>query len=228
MATAADFMADIRTRAPGVPEPLVEYAVLKAAIDFCEKTNIYALPGRANSVVGQAYFDVAVADAVNTELHQMRRVWYKSNPRPLDNVAPTGVLTPFAHFSTIDGQTAPKAAPTCWFETPDNRTRIGVFYAPDEAIVNAFTFVVALKPTQTAAVIPDILKRDWYWGIVWGALQEIRSIPNQPYSGTPNDPAEIMFAREVLKAKVAADRGLSPGAMSVEMRPFAWGSKQWR
>lgn len=228
MATSDNFLGDVRARCFAVPVPVAEKAIRDAAREFCESTNIYRVALQANSVKGQAYFTLTIPSSADQELAQVRRVWYKTNPRPLDHAPNIGINTPFAYFASVSGEAPPEAAPTVWYELDEfSFDRVGVWYAPDETLANAFSVLVSLKPVRDSLVIPDILLRDWYWAIVWGAVKRIREIPNEPYSGDARA-AEVEWSRRVLDAKVAADRAMSPGAMSVQMQPFAWGNKQWR
>ncbi len=225
MATSADFMVDIRLRAPGVTEPNVELTVMQAAIEFCERTDVLQdrfVPGDA--VAGRIYTDIVTQDPSNLEVQRVHKVWYGTGPEPLTHMSNISVATPYAYDAgsppTLLGTAAPQGTPLIWYEWASSSTRIGIYPAIPATATAAFPMVGSLKPLKTSTTVPDALWRYWYWAIVWGALKHLRSIPNQSFSINPQQAVDE-FNRYCNRAKIAAIRGRSPGSVSATMYPLA-------
>ncbi len=218
MATAADFMVDVRLRAPGVSEPQAELAILQAVVDFCERTDIVQERLRnIGAQAGNGLLAPAVVATGTTEIQRVLKVWYVPDNRQLDKVSNIAVSTPYAYVSA-----APGSSPRVWYEAgpalSGAQNRIFVFPPPSVTMGSAFAMVGSTKPRRDRFIlpgltIPDLLYNKWYWAVVWGAIRRLADVPNASFA-VSLEQASKDFEVQCNLASAAAIAGISPGSIS--------------
>ena len=167
----SNYLSEILPYAIGVPHPTAIKAIRNAAIDFCERTKLWkyesttavlATDPATSSLItptDSAVFDIEVALFNGFEL-------MPKAPRDLD-VTQRGWRTGDLGLGN----------PTYITQINQNTMTI----VPQSSDDGSLYLCLRLKPSQTAATLPDFLI-DYAECIGWGALGRVLSIPAQPYT----------------------------------------------
>jgi hypothetical protein len=192
----------------GCSEPMASQAILDSAIRFCDKTDVIREPLDAfPTVSGLASYDI------ETPNRQMRVGRILSVT--VDNDKIFGVFEEDAdNLSEIEGKPTAfytrrtESTLALWLNPiPDNRYSV---------VINA-----SFTPEINATSLPDDLVNRWYEGVVAGAISQLASLPNMPFS---NPALAAQKEMEHLKACGDARResyyGRIRGGSRIKPRPF--------
>ena len=165
-----DFAPYVLPYAPGCPDATMEHHVRQAAIEFCRATFVWQaeLAPIAGDDASTVFAMTMPTGAVACKLLGVVINVTGYQPQPVD------VVTPDIGAERIrDGNLRP-----CAF-TGDLS---GLVVFPAQPSTASIVPTVALKPSQTAAVFPDVLFNQHANDIVAGALASILSLPKQEWT----------------------------------------------
>lgn len=177
------------------PIPIVDDAILKAVIEFCNRSRAYRFSPSAISVVaGTANYAVSDLPA------GMVIAWLLAaelDDDPLDLLDPGTIPQSWAT------ETGSPSTAIVYSETT-----IGLRKAPDAA--GSLSVKLALRPALTATTYPDEFHNLYQERIAAGALAKLYAQPNRPWSN-PLLVADCRsrFDSGILDAEYRADRGNS-------------------
>lgn len=173
MATALSaFTPYIAPDVPGCPEPMIDDAVRRAAIEFCERSRALRERIAFNTVASQDY--VTIAPTGGDVAHLYKLMYGDETLKP----------TTREDFDE-DGDTG---QPLEYYIEPPNTLRL--YPVPDA--IYAMVAHVAVKPDRDATMLDDVLYNNWRDEIAAGAKGMLMKMGNQPWSN-PGD-AELALA----------------------------------
>lgn len=193
MAALTALRPDVLPHVPGCPMPMVDDAILKAVIDFCNRSRAYrfspadiaVVASTADYTVSDLPATTAIAWLLAAELDDV----------PLDLLDPGSVPQSWA---TEEG--AASAAIVA------SETAIGLRQVPDET--GTLRVRLALRPSLTATTYPDEFHNLYQEAIAAGALAKLFAQPNKPWSapGLVTD-CRNKFDSAINAAEYRADHG---------------------
>lgn len=193
MAALTALRPEVLPHVSGCPLPVVDDAILKAVIDFCNRSKAYRFSPALITVVASTA-NYAVADLpTNTVIAWLLAA--ELDDVPLD--LPDAGSVP-QYWATETG--APSAA------IVTDETHVGLRMVPDEA--GSLAVRLALRPALTATAYPDEFHNLYQEKIAAGALAKLYAQPNKPWS----NPGLVADCRDrfdscILDAEFRADRG---------------------
>ena len=207
-------MASIETLHPmiapevmGCPSIVIDNAVLRAAVEFCEKSTAWrVLLDPIPLVDGTAEY--ALPLPADSRLVVIREKEVKLGGHALMPVSDPAILS-----QTRTG------VPSHYYQ----RTHGAVVLYPTPASADglALTIFAVLAPKLSATTLPDILTDRYYEAISEGAKGILKRMPNQPWS----DPARAadhyrLFQVKTAEARIEFEHGLVAGSMTITPRSF--------
>ena len=212
MATSIDTLLKfVLPYLPGCPENLAIDALRSAAVRLCEDSLIWR-------------YNITPIDVVTGTDE------YTINPP-----SKSSIIAPIT--IQYDGQDVPLPIRTEeWLDIHDSGWRLGkdgqptavVMLAPEiiklnrkpeKDITGGLVPRVALKPTDSADTIDDILATHWKKALRFGALNELYEIPGKKWSDAERaEHYGNLFNFEVQRARAVANKGFSRSDIAVKMR----------
>lgn len=187
--------SEIIPHVPGCPIPIVNDAILKAIIDFCNRSKAYRFsPAAITTVSGTPDYDVddlpsgtAISWLLSAEL----------DGSPLDLPASGSIPQ---SWSTETGSSSAAVVV--------GEVSIGLRKIPDES--RSLSVRLALRPSMTATTFPDEFNNLYQERLAAGALARLYAQPNQKWS----NPLLVSDCRDrfescIADAEFRADRGSS-------------------
>ena len=197
---------------PGCPETMVDQALLDAASEFAEASQIIFCEERPITLVnGRSTYRIAPGSDIGVDM--VRGVF--CGTRELRMVTPTS-----RHDEVPDWQTSKSSEPTHYgtFEEPDSIT---VYPRPDA--VNGATIVVQATwaPGFGSTTIPDDMGRRFYRELVAGAKAILMMMPDRKWTNPQlGAMARNEFEAGVAEARIKAIRGNAAGTITARPQRF--------
>lgn len=197
MAALTALRPEVLTYLPGVPVALADDAILKAVIEFCNRSRAYrftpaqiaVVASTANYTISDLPTGTAIAWLLKAEMDGIEE-----------------------SLSLSDGASLPLSYAT-ETGTPDfaivySSTQIGLRKVPDAS--GTLDVSLALRPSLTATIYPDDLHNLYQDRIAAGALAKLYATPKKPWS-EPNLVLDCRnrFEEGIRMAEYRADRGSS-------------------
>lgn len=210
MAALTSFLKHVQPEVPVCPQPVVLEAVLRASIEFCERTRLFDETVTVTTVAGTAEYSLAVASGyVAHDVIYVRRV---SDDAEL---GPSKREEFDMHAWLTD-----TGAPTAFYLTAAGKLRIGPI--PAAVDVAAYSVKLITKPAVNANSVPDMLADHWALTIAAGAKSFLYAQKNTAWHAPDEAMAKgAMFTSGVNRAKAELNLGRSGTPTRVTMRPFA-------
>lgn len=195
--TIASLLPRFRLMAALVPQPVAEFAIREAAIDFCRRTNIVTeLIPAFDTTPGQPHYALVTAAPTLTRTVQAHEVW--ADGAEIPPVTASHLKDEYGEWPELAG------APIAYMQLSERSVRL--FRIPEAAV--RITARVATAPTETAASIDDDLADRWWKAIIAGALARVYMMPGQPFTNPELAMASgEAFMQYVSEAKHAAYTG---------------------
>lgn len=210
----SDFFPHLLIELPGISDPLLNQALLRVAIDFCQRSQAWVeitepLPLRDR----QSEYDLdAPTDA---RVFLVREVWVGSRP-----------LTPATiqrlQLSLPEDRSVTYAEPTLYQPSVDRQSL--TLYPTPVASTAKLVAKVCYVPKANAATLPELLSERYLMAVCAGTKASLMAIPGQAWS----NPALSAFYRSqfedgIVTAKVEAFYDGAPsGQITVAPRPFGF------
>lgn len=204
----SDLYPEIIPDVPQCPFPMVDRAILNAAIEFCAFSDVMQvdLPD-FDTVADQAVYDL-IYDAANdvTNLLTARCETWEIYPISTTELGARGA------FEAISG-----APVRYWHPTPDT---IRLYPIPNDAYsINSIR--AAIRPKPDATTIDDFLTTKYREAIAAGALARLLNRPNQPWTdkeAARDKKAEFEDAKG--SARIEALKNFTTADLFVKPRKF--------
>lgn len=164
----ADFAKYVRPEVPGCAEPVLLDAILESCIDFCTRTELLSEIVPLVTSVALATYTVTPTDAA----------LYPARLRSVVNATPLPLTkTDAASYELLTDRSA-AGSPLKYFAP----TRNQITFAPIPNAVETIKLGIVLRPTRTAAVVPNVLFDEWAVLIAAGAKAALMAMANVPWS----------------------------------------------
>lgn len=195
MALLTALRSEVQPHVPGCPLPMVDDAILKAVIAFCNRSRAYRFrPADISVVANTANYTIADLPA------GMVIAWLLE--AALDDV-PLDLRTALSIPMGLDSETGTPSIAIAYSET-----QIGLRACPDA--FGTLSVRLALRPGSAATAYPDELHNLYQDEIAAGALAKLWAQPNQPWSNPQLvSDARSRFDAAITDAEYRADRGSS-------------------
>ena len=152
-------------------EPVTEYAIKRACIDFCAGSWIWQyMPDPIDVLAGEAYYDLEPEQGADVSVVmdvQHNLVPLTAKPLMwLDKNVPGWRTT----------QTVPK------YYTQVDTDQIILAAVPDVDIAGGITMTLALQPSQSSQGIPKWIFNQFMYALAAGAMARLMLMPNKPWT----------------------------------------------
>lgn len=205
MAALTAFSKHVQLEVPGCPQPVVNEAVLRACIEFCERTAIIEEKTTVDIVVDTAEYTPSFASGmVAHRLVDVKRdgtPLRRSSTEKLDSIQEDAVGEPSLYYLSGAGD---------------------IVFAPIPDAVETLDVKAVVKPSHDATEVPDALANHWMLVIAAGAKALLFSQKNTAWYD-PNEAAAKArdFSQGIDKAITQKRAGRSGTPSRVQMRPAA-------
>ena len=178
-------------------EPVVEHAIKRAAIEFCELSRVWRhVPDPQSIIAGESFYDIEApmgADVVGVLSVKADGVLLQAQTiTQLDQLVPgwrsPGRVQYFAQLDTEQIMLAP---------------------APDTAAENGLDMVLALRPSASSTTIPKWMMARYGQAIAHGALSRLYLMTGKPWAdGSLGTLMRDRFMTGVAAAKSDGETGM--------------------
>ena len=209
MTTHDVFYPLILAEAPGCPLMTVKTMINRAAAEFCDKSLAWQSDLDPIPLVSNVS-EYALTLPADSQLVVIREGEIKLNGKRL-----TAIHTPEAIDPAVTGTPSHYAQRTF--------TEVLLYPKPVDVSGLLLTVRAVLKPTLTAATLPDVIANRYYEAITEGAKAFLKRMPNQPWS----DPAGAatayqLFGIKTAEARISAEMGNVAGSMTMKPRLYGY------
>ena len=207
MKPVTDFFSRITPHVVSCPDPVIQQALVDAAIEFCEKTLIIRYtPDSFPTVAGTATYDFDIP----TYQEYSRVVYMTIDGKPLSPLVRSDLpTTPTSN-----------SKPTHYYVTQnESELLLNLYPTPDD--VYTIDMSIALRPTRDATFLEDDLHRYWLEALAHSTMSRLMAIPGQPYS---NPDGAVYHGRKAAmscrSARIEGNMGRVVGSMTVTPKPL--------
>lgn len=211
MATLRDFYIHIAPSVQGCPVGLINNAIRSAAIEFCEKTNMwkYAFPLQDITALDYEYSFTPPTDAMISKPSYVEVSGYQvmpTNEEDLDNL----------QYLWRD---ATSKQPQLYYM--DYNNNLLLVPTPSETIDDGLYMEAVLKPTMTSTTLPDWMFDNWSEIIAHGALMRLHAMPGKVWADTQTVAMHrAKFRDGITRAKSRTMKSFSKQGKTVQPRSF--------
>jgi hypothetical protein len=212
MTNISVWLSDVSLRVPGANKLEVEKAIITTIREFCTKSLLWKKKLDAIDIVATVseYIIAAPVDSAIVDIDRVEVSDLFVNPTSMDLLDRT---------------------PEPWRDQQSNQPSEFMVDAekvltfrevPIDNLTGGIIVWATLKPTPTAATIPDFIYNDWYEAILNGAVTFLLRIPNKSWSNI--DGAEYFngIYRSLLgDAKAKKVTGKARVSLRVQQSPFS-------
>jgi hypothetical protein len=200
------WLDDVMPSVGGAEIEFVLREIRHAAIDFCERTNVWRLEGLTQNVVaGQSEY-LLDSPLDRCEIVQVLEVKYDKSVIP---------VTPQSRLSQNNSNYASlKGIPACYWQ--DYPEKLNFYPVPNTGLVNGLMYKVSLRPSRVANIINESVGKRYFEAISHGTKARMFAMPKKPWT----DPALAsyhmqQFDQKISRARDEASTGYGRGAKRV-------------
>ncbi len=207
------FYPDISLSVGNIHTPIIDNAIMGAAIEFCDKTRAWEEPLNNLTIapgVSDYCLDFDDVTRVIITLKEFTVNGRQIEPESLSNIRRT----------TNDWRTRVADLPEFYyFSTP---TQVTLFPNFTDTASGDMTFVGVFKPHRKSKSLPDFLYNDYYDAITKGAEARLHSMKGRSWY-SPNDSVEAkrLFGIDIDEAKIRASKNRTNASFRLRIRGAA-------
>lgn len=191
----------------GCPSVVIESAVLRAAIEFCEKSTAWREP-LDPITLQDGVAEYALPIPADARLVVIREREARLNGQILNPVTNPALLS-----------TTATGVPSHYAQR--GHDSVILYPIPSSADGMTLTLFAVLAPKLSATTLPDILADRYYEAISEGAKGILKRMPNQPWSDAARAADHYrLFQTKTAEARIEFEHGLVAGSLTVKPRPF--------
>ncbi|WP_319764521.1 hypothetical protein [Maridesulfovibrio sp.] len=176
-----EFESYIKPDMTGCPRKVVADAARRAAIEFCEETQLWEMVSEPSAIIGghAVYTPDAPDDAEVTAI--IKAVFVRRDEQ--GNELSRTELQPLndSDLSRMGNWESLKDRAPRYYRTYEP-ARVQLIPAPTETLTDALVMTVAVKPAHNAKTCPQFLLSSHAAAIGFGAKRDLASIPNKTWS----------------------------------------------
>jgi hypothetical protein len=217
MANLSDFMPHVMIHVPGCSYPLAEQAVRGICIDFCSKATIAQVSLDAIGVIANK-IEYDLEPPYDTSATLILDAYYMGNKLSIFKLGDSD-RSRDKYSQSFLGVGVISGTPSSIRQTGDATFIFDV--APLVDIDKAVSLIVAVKPKNNAATVPDILLNDYAYEIGLGAASRLMSIQGQGFYN-PAQAADFRSTYEIARtgARIRAEASFGRSNSVVSPRRF--------
>ena len=166
---------EILSRVPGVTRPALNTAVIDACQRFCEDTELY-IQNLTAIDVAEDDRDYTLSAPTNTAFVNVLSVKYKENGADDDQFSDLSPMSEDEWQRYCGGPWRYNEADVPSKFWVDESFILYLYPIPTKASTGGLLVEVALKPSDSAAILPDFLYNNWRNDIAWGAIAYLLSM----------------------------------------------------
>lgn len=152
-------------------DPVTEYAIKRACIDFCAGSWIWQfMPDPIDAEAGEAFYDLEPDSGA--DVSAVMDVAYNGVPLDAKSVAWLDAQLP--GWRTTQG--VPK------YYTQVDTEQIILANVPDANITGGITMTLALEPSKTSLGLPKWIFNQFMYTLAEGATARLMMMPNKPWT----------------------------------------------
>jgi hypothetical protein len=202
---------DVLSDVPGCSQAMATKAIRAAAIEFCERSEAWRVDlDPVDVLADEASYDFDPDSG--TVVVRAMQLWYDG--KDLTRKSREELALQFANWTTQEG--------TPLYYTQENPSDGFILVPkPVEALADAVTGKLAIKPSQTASGLESFIFEKWRDAITDGALFRLFAMQKKPWS----NPAlagsrKTLFDQKIAEAKLAANKGFTRSPLRVKAQFF--------
>lgn len=172
---ATTMRPDIQQDFKDVPVPIIDRAIIDAAINICEGILLWREELTAIDIVdSQATYTLS---SISGDIATVMQAEF-------DESALRGTTEVFLdeYLGGIPDWRSEESSSPTWFYLDPLRTTMRLVYTPDDDLTGGLVVQVALKPSRTATTLPDFLYKHFLEVIRMGAKAYILGMTEQPWA----------------------------------------------
>ncbi len=210
MAALTAFLKHVQPEVPVCPQPIVLEAILRASIEFCERTRLFDETVSVTTTAGDSEYTLSVTSGYTA--HDILYVKKTSDDTYLG--ASKREVFDASNTYTDDGE------PTAYYLTATGKLKLGP--VPTASDLDTYSVKLIIKPSTSATTVQDALADHWALVIAAGAKSFLYAQKNTAWYA-PDEAAVkgAFFTAGVNRAKAELNLGRSGTPTQVAMRPFA-------
>jgi hypothetical protein len=211
MATSlSSFLPYVLPHVPGCPKMAAKEEVLRACIEFCEKSLVWKnTPAAINVVSGTATYAISVPSG--GQVVKLEALYH--NGERLDPMTTRDLEGLYTDWTTETG--------TPLYYTQSVPTSVILVPEPDTSITSGLRFQGVYKPTRTATTVEDFLYNDYAEEISAGAVARLLATHGKTWTNPDYAPAFMnKFMGGIGLAKIRASKNFTTQSLRVCNRPF--------
>lgn len=206
MAALTEFLKHVQLEVPNCSQPVLLEAVLRACIEFCERTELIDETTTVDTVIGTATYTPSFTSGMLAQ----RLVYVERDGLPLTR----------SNRDLFNAYSELRDAGEAEYYYLSSTGKLALGPIPDA--VETLDLKAIVKPADNATTVPDVLVDDWLPAIASGAKARLFAQKNTPWY----DPTEAvmqsnMFTSGVTDATNSRNTGRSGAQLRVKMRPLA-------
>lgn len=206
MTAIADFLLRVKPEIPGGVDTVIIRYIRDAAIEFCDRSWYWRQDlTPINTAAGTSTYTIAPpVDSVISEI-----ISVKHNDIPLKPVIEADLDASNPKWRTEQAEQA-----TRWTATA--RDSVTLYAAPSVTATGAIKVKAVLKPSQTAATLPNSLYDNYLNAIAAKAKSLLMAMPGETWSNPEHSAYyQSIFDKGVSDAKVSALKGYNRTTMDM-------------
>lgn len=195
IAKYSDLLNDVLPSLAADPsEPVAEYAIKRACIEFCGGSWVWQfLPDAIDVEAGEAFYDLE--PETGADVAAVMDVQHNVVPLQAKSVAWLDTQLP--------GWRSTPAAPKYYTQVDDEQVILAP--VPDTNIAAGLTMTLALQPSQSAVGLPKWIYNQYLYVLADGALARLMLMPNKPWTDLQNGAMrEGNFRMAIANARAAS------------------------
>lgn len=202
---------------PGATGPDIRAAVVAAARELCERSNVWQTVTALDVTAGTSKYTIAVP----TQAKLQRLIYVAYLDRPLGVYFTRDVTAPEALSTTIPNVPPKQDEPHAAFFATPGATQMDIYPVPDVTVNLALTVKASYTPTREATELDDGLIDRWADAIVCGAAHRLMRTPDKPYTSSQAKTFRDEFEAYVGRAASFARSAQVVGSTRVQARSLA-------
>lgn len=211
-----DYLPEVLSEADGVPYKMAINEIRNAAIELCEKSEIWRSNLDAlNISVGEGEYLLDIPN--DAEVISLR--WATHNGVTITPTSEDELDTEWNN-SRSENWRVKTGDPTGIYMQDPYTAR--VVPLPVTALANGLLVGVSLKPAEDSYEGPKLLYTHWKEAIAYGAKWKLLGMKKRPwYDATSAENDRVRFFRKISMAKIRARKSGARTTTHVRMRPIA-------
>lgn len=175
MAALTVFTTDIRVEIPELPGFVAERSLIRAAREFCEETRCWRVNITIDVTADDPTVDIAALLPAGTELVDIVSVKNVLGGAPVTATTYTKLDRDSSDWRTDTDLNAK-------LYVLDGNNVVRFFPTPSTTVVGKYYMRVAVKPTQAATTIDDVVANKYNEALIHGALASLYRLPRKPWT----------------------------------------------